>query len=55
MFITISKLFGGKDIDTFVIMWAILLAIKRSIVSAVFWIAPFEVVLNASIADCLVW
>ena len=34
---------------------AILLPIKPSVFSAVFWIALFEAVLKASLAYCLAW
>ena len=62
-FITVSELFCCKFFKTFVILpsynlataSAILLPIKSPVVSAVFWIALFEAVLNASGADCLAW
>ena len=53
--LTFSKLFCGKVFETFVIPSAILLPIKSPVASAVFWITIFEVVLSASVADCLGW
>ena len=49
----VSELTCGEFFDTFVILSAILLPIKSPFASAVFWIALFETVLIASVADCL--
>ena len=46
---TVCKVFWG---DSFVILLAILLRMKSLVASGVFWIALFEAVLNASVADC---
>ena len=40
---------------TFVILLAFLLPIKSPVASAVFWIAFFEAVSSAYVADCLAW
>ena len=50
---TASELFLGEPLDTVVVLSAILLPIKSSVVSAVFWIALFEAVLSAFVADYL--
>ena len=50
-----TGLFCGEVLETFLILSAILLSIKSPVASAVFWIALFEAVLNASIADGLAW
>ena len=52
-FLIVSKLLCDKVRETFVILSAIWLTIKSPVASAVFWIAHFEVVLSASVADCL--
>ena len=52
-FTTISRLFCGELLDALVILSAILLPIKSLVTSAVFWIALFEALLSASIADYL--
>ena len=54
-FVTVSELFYGEVLATFVVSVAIKLTIKSPVASAVFWIDHFEAVLNASIADCLSW
>ena len=62
-FSAVSELFSGEVFETFAILLlldlftrsAILLPIKSPFASAVFWIALFEAVLTASVADCLVW
>ena len=54
-FVTVSELFCCRYFETPVILWGILLPIKSPVASAVFWISFFEVVLGASVADCLVW
>ena len=51
----VSELFCGKVFETLVILSAILLPIKSVVASAVFWIALFEVVLSAFVADYLIW
>ena len=51
-FSTISKLFCGELYETFVILSAILSAIKSPVVSAVFLIALLEAVLSVSAAEC---
>ena len=53
--IIISGLFCGEILQVFVILLAILLPIKSPVISAVFWITFFEVVLSAFVADCLTW
>ena len=50
---TASELFSGEPLDTVVVLSAILLPIKSSVVSAVFWIALFEAVLSAFVPDYL--
>ena len=52
-FLIVSKLLCDKVHETFVILSAIWLTIKSPVASAVFWIPHFEVVLSASVADCL--
>ena len=52
-FVTVSQLFLGKILETFVILSAILLPVISPAASTVFWIALFERVLGASVADCL--
>ena len=52
-FLTIFKLFCSEFIEAFVIKLTTLLPIKSPVPSADFWIALFEAVLNASVADCL--
>ena len=52
---SLSSLLGDFFFEILVILSAILLPIKSPVVSAVFWIALFEAVLNASGADCLAW
>ena len=54
-FVTVSELFRCEDFEVFVILSAVLLPIKSSAASAFFWIALFEAVLSASVADCLAW
>ena len=51
---TACELFWGEPLDTVVVLSAILLPIKSSVDSAVFWIALFEAVLSAFVADYLV-
>ena len=51
----VSELSFGEVFETFVNLSAILLPIKSPVASAVFWIALFEAVLSASVADCLAW
>ena len=48
-----SKLFCSGLLENFVVLPAILLPIKSPVASADFWIALFEAVLSASVADCL--
>ena len=50
---TVSELFCYEFFETFDILLAILLPIKWPVASGVFWIVPFEAVLNASVADFL--
>ena len=52
-FLTVPELFCGEDFETFAVQLVILLPIKSPVASAVFWIALFEAVLGASVADCL--
>ena len=54
-FVTVSKLFLRKAIQTFLIIWAILLPIKSLVASAGFWIALFEAVASVYVADYLTW
>ena len=51
----VSELFFGGSFEALVILSAVLFPIKSPIASAVFWIAPFEAVLSASVAECLAW
>ena len=50
-FVAVSELFCGAFLETFGILLAILLSIKSPVASAALWIAFFEWVLNASVAD----
>ena len=52
---SLSGLFCREFLETFVVLSAILLTIKLPVVSAIFWIAVFEPVLNVSVAECLTW
>ena len=52
-FVTVSGLLYSKLFETFVILTPLLLPIKSPVAFAVFWIALFEAVFTASIADCL--
>ena len=52
-FVTVSELYYCEFFKTFVILSGILLPIKSSVDSAVFRIALFKAVLNASVANCL--
>ena len=45
----------GEVFENFVILWAIFLPLKSPVASGIFWIALFEAVLNASVADSLAW
>ena len=62
-FVTVSELCCCEFFETFVILpsydlataTAVLLPIKSPVASAAFWIALFEAVLKASVADCLAW
>ena len=54
-FSTVPELCSGEIFEAFVILLAILLPIKSPSASAIFWIALFEAVLGASVADCLAW
>ena len=51
----VSKLFFRELFDALVILSAILFIIKWLVASAVFWMTLFEKVLEASVADYLVW
>ena len=55
VFVTVSELFYCEFFETFIILSVILLPIKSPVVSSVFWIIYFEVVLSAPVADCLAW
>ena len=50
-FSTVSELFCGEFLETFVILCALLLPIKLPVTTAVLWIAIFESVLSASVAN----
>ena len=52
---TVSELFFGEGLKTFVILSSNLLPIKSPVSSALFWIAFFKGVCSASVADCLAW
>ena len=54
-FVTVFELFYGEGLQTFVILIAILLPVKSPVASAVLWSALSEVVLSASVANCLAW
>ena len=47
----VSELFFGEVFETLVTLFPI----ESPVVSAVFWVTPFDVVLIASVADCLAW
>ena len=51
----IYELFCGEAFATHLVLSAILFPIKSPGTSAVFWIALFEAVLSASVADYLAW
>ena len=53
--LSVSEFLYDKLFDTFVIVSAILLPMQSLVTSTVFWIVLFEVVLSASVADCLAW
>ena len=53
LFVTVSELFCCEFFDSFVILLANLLSIKSPVAFAGFWIALFEAVLKAVVADCL--
>ena len=50
---TVSELFCGEILETFVIVLATLLPIKSPVVSAAPWIALLEAILSVPVADCL--
>ena len=52
---SVFKLFCGELLETFVILYTNLLPIKSLVSAAVFWIAFYETVLIASVADSLAW
>ena len=54
-FVTVSEIFYGETIETFVNLLSILLPIRSPVSYNVFWIALFEAVLSALVADCLTW
>ena len=54
-FVAVSALFCRECFESLVILLAILLPIKSPVASAVFSIALFKAVLNASVTDCLAW
>ena len=51
LFIISSELLCGESLEAFVILSAIILAIKLPVASAGFWIPLFEDVLSGSVAD----
>ena len=54
LFVTVSKLFCGEILETFVILSAILFPVKSPFASAVFWVPFFEAVLSVSVAFLVV-
>ena len=52
---TAAEIFCSNFFEAFVIPLATLLPIKSRVASAVFWIAFFETVLNASVVNYLAW
>ena len=50
-----SELFCGEAFQTLENLSAILFPIKSPVLSAVFWIAPFEAILSTYVADCFAW
>ena len=50
-FLTVAELLCGEIIEIIAILSAILFPIKSLTVSTVWWIALFETVLSASVAD----
>ena len=54
-FITVSKIFCGKVLETSVFLLATLLPIRSVVASSVVWIAFLEAVLSAYVGDCLAW
>ena len=51
----VSELLVVKVFETLVSSLGISFPIKSPVASAVLWIAVFEAVLSASVADCLAW
>ena len=51
LFVTVSGVLCGEILETFVILSAILLPVKSPAASVDFWIALFELLLRASVAD----
>ena len=51
----VSELIFGEVFEALVILSKILFPIISPVVFAVFWIAYFETVLSASVANCLTW
>ena len=49
----VIEIFCGDFFYAFIILLAILLPVKSPVASTVFWIAVFEAVLSASVADYL--
>ena len=54
-FVTIPEFFWSQVFQTIVILPPVVFPIKSSVVSAVFYAALFELVLNANVADYLIW
>ena len=52
---SVSEVFFGEVLETFVTFSEILLPMKSAVASVIFWNALFEAVLSASVADCLAW
>ena len=52
---TVSEVFCGEFLKTFVILLVIFLPIKLPVASAAFWINYSDAVLRTSKADCLPW
>ena len=54
-FVTVSELLCSEFFEILVIISANLLPIKSLVASGVVWITLLEVVLSASITNCLAW
>ena len=54
-FVTVSELFCGKLLETFVILSAFYCQLNHHLLQLFFWIALYKTVLSATVAHCLAW